>query len=843
MLRFEAEPRGKKGEPLKTVAAKPRKEWQDPPMGVRIDLEARTINVSPAALLERSWRRIGFDRGDGRTRQWLGQAVHRRVLEDARAQNPAYRAEVAVRYEFETEGYHVTFEGRIDGCYEDPAGRTVVEEIKSLHFEEELDGLQGSPRWDRYKLQTQWYLLALHETGKRDVEGHLVLADIETLATQTHRIEFDPGVVKAGLLRRVKRLLVAALDAEALSEAKAEEGQSLAFPFGSLRPGQQEILDAAARAAENREHLLLEAPTGIGKTAAALVPLVKSCLVNGWKLYVLTSKTTQQDIFMKTLRLLSGESFRTLRLRAKEKICANDVLLCHEEHCRFASEYGAKLESSGIVSHLLSVNRDLEPSTILEAGIAEEVCPFELSLELSEEADVVIGDYNYAFDPWISLSGFRDPHALSQSVLLVDEIHNLVDRARGYFSPSLSEERLDSLSEGISHAFSPAAPDMLHLLTSVKSLIGSLLPKGKGEAAELVPLLASDLDDLRIRFEATLARHIGHLKNGGERIPEDPLFEAYFDFARFHDVLRRAEKGAGLDEAFDVFVESGREGARLGILCKDPSGMLAPIFGECVAVVGMSATLTPPEFYRDLLGFSPDRTVTVSIPSPFPKERRLVRIESGIDTRYAARQGSAAELAGLLTGFTSACPGNVLVLFPSYRFLDEVQKLLPHLPGRRLVRPSTRSTELERESVFRILSDGGAPVVLMTVSGGPFAEGVDYPGRMLLGVVVVSPALPQVKFEQERLKEYFSSRFERGFEYAYVIPGMTRVVQSAGRLIRTETDFGMIVLVCRRFLQKPYSRYLPRDWFADSPSELKAGSIVSEARDFFSRIALTDTVS
>jgi DNA excision repair protein ERCC-2 len=268
--------------------------------------------------------------------------------------------------------------------------------------------------------------------------------------------------------------------------------------------------------------------------------------------------------------------------------------------------------------------------------------------------------------------------------------------------------------------------------------------------------------------------------------------------------------------------------------------LLAPIFDGCAAVVGMSATLSPPEFYRDLLGFSPGRTTHVRVPSPFPRARRLVRVEPRIDTRYTARQESSKGIAGLISGFSKACPGNVLALFPSYRFLDEVHRLIPHLGARRIIRPSNKSTELERDSVFRTLSDGGPPVLLLTVSGGPFAEGVDYPGRMLLGVVVVSPGLPQVRFEQERLKEYFANRFEKGFEYAYVIPGMTRVVQSAGRLIRTETDFGMILLVCKRFLQKPYVRYIPADWFEEGPAELQSVSILEEAKAFFDRMTGTD---
>ena len=192
-------------------------------------------------------------------------------------------------------------------------------------------------------------------------------------------------------------------------------------------------------------------------------------------------------------------------------------------------------------------------------------------------------------------------------------------------------------------------------------------------------------------------------------------------------------------------------------------------------------------------------------------------------------------IARLVAEIADACPGNVLALFPSYRFVDDARALLPPLPGHRVLRPSDRSTELERNSVLDALREEGSRILLLAVSGGPFAEGVDYPGAMLHGVVVVSPALPQVRFEQERMRLYFEERYGRGFEYAYVIPGMTRVVQSAGRVIRSETDVGVIALVCRRFLQNPYRKFLPSHWYDESPGELACPSPREPVRAFFDR--------
>lgn len=808
-------------------------------MAVRIDLGRRTVAVSPGALLAAEARRIGFERGR-EERLWIGQAVHRRVLSDALATIPGYAVEKAVRYLFDVDGFAVTLEGRVDGRYVDEASRVVVDEVKSLHFAEELPRLAGSARLSRFQSQLRWYLLAVAESEGVEVLGRLVLADIETGDTRVTPVALDAEAVRADLEERVRELIDDFLAGRALAEAKRAEALAISFPFPTLRPGQLEIEKAVERAARQGEHLLLEAPTGIGKTAAALVPLLRDALSRGRKLFLLTAKTTQQEIFTRTLSAIGGESYRVVRLRAKERMCANDVVLCHEEHCAWAREYGAKLEASGLLDRLLASELLLEPDAVFEAARREEVCPFEVSLELADAADVVVCDYNYAFDPVVSLATLRDADGLSGALLLIDEVHNLVDRARGYYSPEVSEAALDALSARFGLGTAETAAEAMGAAEELRALVreatASVDPAEK-EPTALVDLDPDRLDDLRLSMEALLVRHLQALREGGERIPDDPVVGLYFLFARFHDVSRLAAPGGRLDPAFDVLASRTPQGSRLAILCKDPSRLLSPTFAGAAAVVGMSATLSPPEFYRDLLGFDPDRTAVLDVPSPFPRENRLVALAPHVDTRYSARSASVPALASLVSELAGSCPGNLLVLFPSYRFLDEVLEHLPSLPGRRVLRPSDRSTELERQGALSALRDGGPPVLLFAVSGGAFAEGVDYPGEMLSGVLVVSPALPQVRFEQERMRLYFEERFEKGFEYAYVVPGMTRVVQSAGRVIRSETDRGVIVLACRRFLLHPYRRYLPREWYVDTADELAERHVGRAVAGFFSSTA------
>ncbi|MBL8113612.1 MAG: ATP-dependent DNA helicase [Acidobacteria bacterium] len=808
-------------------------------MAVRVDLVKRTVSISPAALLGGSFRRIGLDRAGGNERVFLGQAIHRRVLGDFAQTLPGYRSEERVVFSFPVDDFTVTFEGRLDGRFEDARSRVIVDEVKSLHFAEDLPKLAGSPRLSRYELQLRWYLYGIHVSEGRDVEGRLVFADIETGALRTQAVSFDPGAVLADLVQRVRAFLDVHFEYQALAEAKAAEADYLEFPFPAYRPGQREMSAAVSRAAEDGEHLLVEAPTGIGKTAAALLPLLQAALKQGKRLYILTAKTTQQENYRRALAALSSQAFRSLRLRAKQRMCANDVVLCHEDHCRFAKDYGGKMEASGLLDRLLLAKSYLDPTEIFEEARREEVCPFEVSLELAERVDVIIGDYNYVFDPIVSLSGARDPESLSDSFLLVDEAHNLVDRGRGYYSPELSEEGLAALDRELGISAARAVPDAAKALLRLRELVVTAASAAlePGESAGLVDLRPADLDDLRLDLESILIRHLADMRQGGDRVPDDPILELDFTFARFHDVLALAVPDGRCLDAFDVLATRTERGLRLAILCKDPSGLLGPILNAASATVAMSATLTPPEFYRDLLGLEVARTSLLRLPSPFPRENRRIVIAHEVDTTYSARAAGTPGMARLVADLANACPGNVLALFPSYRFLDDVRAQLPGFATRRVLRPTDRSSELERDSVLEALSDGGPPVLLLAVSGGAFAEGVDYAGEMLHAVVVVSPALPAVRFEQERMKEYFQDRFEKGFEYAYVIPGMTRVVQSAGRVIRSETDVGVIVLACKRFLKSPYRRYLPADWFDERPEELAERDIGSVSRAFFDRVA------
>jgi DNA excision repair protein ERCC-2 len=312
---------------------------------------------------------------------------------------------------------------------------------------------------------------------------------------------------------------------------------------------------------------------------------------------------------------------------------------------------------------------------------------------------------------------------------------------------------------------------------------------------------------------------------------DDPVLALHFAVVRFGLVLRFA---AGKHD-FARVVERTGAGWRASLVCLDPARALAPIFHAASSVVLLSATLEPFEVIRRLTGLASARTDAIALPPPFPRENRRVVLVPSVRTTFASRERNYEKIAAILARMADAHAGNDLALFPSYRFLREVAARLPRTRAR-VIEQREKLTDLEKREILRALEtptrDG---LLFLAVAGGMYAEGVDYPGEKLSGVFIVSPSLPQVSFERELLRRYFDDQEESGFEFAYIQPGMTRVIQAAGRLIRSETDRGVVALLCRRFTEDPYRRYLPRDWYDEDPAELVSGDPEESVREFFAR--------
>jgi DNA excision repair protein ERCC-2 len=331
----------------------------------------------------------------------------------------------------------------------------------------------------------------------------------------------------------------------------------------------------------------------------------------------------------------------------------------------------------------------------------------------------------------------------------------------------------------------------------------------------------------RIEWERIVLEYIGWKIDNRIADEEDPIIDFYFKLVKFTNMLGERS------DALAHVVERTDEGIRLKVFCKDPSKFLGEIFDSAHATVALSATLEPFDFYRKTLGFPEDRTAELSLPSPFPRHNRKIVIVPEVDTTYKRRADHYVRIAENVAEIADAGDGNFLALFPSYAFLREIAERMPPIQKRVMVQRNDM-TDYERNAILDILRDRPRRGnLILAVSGGMYAEGVDYQGDMLSGVMVIGPALPQVSFEQELLKEYYDEQYGAGFEFAYLIPGMTRVVQSAGRVIRSEHDIGIIALLCKRFTQETYTRYFPTDWYEESPRELVSRKPANEIRSFF----------
>lgn len=797
-------------------------------MAPRFDLDSKSLVLGVADLLDAQLvRSLGFANRGGYERMWLGQAIHSRYQEKAIEADPTYRSEVHLKHTFEHRGWTVTIQGRVDGLRKEPDGRKVVEEIKSVR---RGANLMPATR-DLYQRQASIYVWLLSRL-EADAEGppasaELILIEIGGEGVIREPVEVNLKVMDAAIKRRLNGLLRTFKQRLEAREARREAAEGLQFPYPVLRRGQDQILEDVERALVQREHVLVEAPTGIGKTVSGLYPAMKYALEKDLKVYVLTAKTLQQDMATSVVSLLNREgSFRSLRVRAKAKMCTNDQVICHEEYCNYAKDYYLKLQRTGVVQKLLEGHDTLLPDQVRADAKRAQVCPFEVSIELTHQVQVVICDYNYAFDPYVALSDFGADADLSNTVLVIDEIHNLVDRGRRYYSPTLSSEACHMAGEEVARGGQPIHYELAGLCRELEELIRfnvmDLQPQGGDVSwAYEQALPEDDLWRLRPRFDKAFVDYLEFRRETKTLTADDLFVDLYFNLLRFLNALVLS------DQAFSHFLEREHDDYRFRILCKDPSRFLGRLINRCHSVVGLSATLSPYEFYRDLLGFDTERTSLTQVLHSFPEENRRVVIDSSVATSYKERPANLGRIAERLAEFADAVPGNTLALFPSYRFLGDVATLMRTQRKRVLVQ-NAGDGDAQREDILDTLRSAiFGDVLLLAVAGGVFAEGVDYPGDVLKAVAVVGPCLPGLSLEQQLLQAYYDERFDKGFEYAFVVPGMTRVVQAAGRLIRSPNDRGVIALFDKRFLWSVYRRHLPQDWL---PEDGRAGALVAEPK-------------
>lgn len=755
----------------------------------------------------------------------LGQEVHQRVQEKNAKNFPGYQKEVEIKHHFIFEQYSFHVRGRIDGLFPGEVPR--LEEIKSTFALSNLAQKLKNPYEHPYGLQllTYGYLYWLKHQVLPELTFHLV--SLSNFRHQEHRLILDIPTYEGWLHRRLTDLALEIKASHKRRQRRRALAKKLIFPFAQGRSGQIELIQTIEAGMAQKQAMMIQAPTGLGKTMGVLFPTLGEALKRGQRVIYLTPKNGQHAVAEEACEKLAAtaRSLKALTITAKSKICLKDETLCNPDYCEYARDHYSKMEQHQVLQ-VLSKKRKLTARVFKKIAQDFLVCPFELQLDAAKEADVIICDYNYAFAPHTAF-GRLASNPLGQEGkpnLVIDEAHNLPTRAMEYYSPALSTLPLEALREAFTHLPGILRPRGLHLLDSCLELIRKLKPKGPKQ-------VRLDLSPEPFRQINTELREFLSLSLAQEERADPALLQLCFYWSEFTQALDYVQDEA-FPHFFASFTQSGAE-EKIKITCCDPSQMLALRYEDYEQVVAFSATLRPFDFYQKLTGLASRKLKVAEFSSPFPRSQRKLLIIPQVSSKFSERQRHYPRIAQIIEKIIALKQGNYLAFFPSFDFL---QKVLAHLtlpPGFSLFTQHPGMKKTEVENILKELKQGERAYLGLAVQGGTFAEGIDYPGEMVIGAFVVGTALPTYSSEREGMKQYYQEQYGQGFDYAYTYPAMARAVQAAGRVIRSPTDRGLIVLMDQRFTELSFAQSMPQDWFELGPQELVPKSILKEVGEFW----------
>ncbi len=795
-------------------------------------------------------RFAGFDRANE------GARIHRKLQKQA---GEGYQPEVFLSGSREVDGIRCTVEGRADGIFTDSEGRTVIDEIKTTGVPSgEISAELNFCHWAQGMVYASLYAAQqdLPEAAVRLTYYQIDDDKIFYFTRYFSRDELEDFFL--GLLRQYAPWARRQLDWDA---ARAASLQAMRFPYASYRPGQRALAGEVYRACKTgREagkggfRLFCQAPTGTGKTMSALFPSLKAMGEGtGEKLFYFTARTTARAAAEDAVALLRqanpGLVFRSVTLTAKEKVCLakNEAgrPVCMPEACPYARGYYDRRKEA--LAALLDGGGQLDRPAIEAAARQFTVCPFELGLDLSDWADLVIGDYNYLFDPTVHLRRFFE--LAGDWIFLIDEAHNLPDRAREMYSASFAKSSITEAKRALLRGKNALKGHLLRAdreLLALRRAVEALTPRRRAEAgpesvpaseppqAEQLgffdqppaakktapspalpePLYAQDgtvfFRELPPAVVRPLYSLLPPLQDWLEHNPDAPAHEQLLDlYFSLHDLLRTADR---YDEHSVTQLTARGSELTIRLLCLDPSAFVDESLACGRTSVLFSATLIPPAYYKKVLGCGGARAVALE--SPFPPGNLGLYCLPGISTRYHHREASVGPISDALAALAQSKVGNYLAFFPSYAYLRQVwADFTARYPGIRTIAQESGLDEAGRAAFLaRFAPDPAETLLGFGVLGGVFGEGVDLVGSRLIGCAIVGVGLPQVSPRQEMLRRYFDEKDGSGFDCAYRFPGMNKVLQAAGRVIRTEHDRGVVLLLDDRFAQEGYRRLFPHHW-------------------------------
>ncbi len=760
-------------------------------------------------------RRQSSGRRDAQAMQ-AGSRIHRKLQKQM---GSGYQAEVTLKYQILLEDIPVSVEGRADGIWTDENREeplVVIDEIKGTY--RDLSRMEAPVEVHLAQAKCYAYIYG-QQHGQMRMGVRMIYADLETeelrYFEETYTMEELSGWFRDLMAEYGKWVSFESL----WQERRAESLKKLIFPF-DYREGQKDLAVSVYRTIARKKRLFIQAPTGVGKTLSVLFPALKA-MGEGLasRIFYLTARTITRTVAVDALDLLrqQGMELKTVVLTAKEKLCVCEKPECDPDHCPRAKGHFDRINQA--VYELWTTGPDAcTREVILESAERYQVCPFELSLDLAVWVDALICDYNYVFDPNVSLKRFFADGVREDYLFLIDEAHNLVERGREMYSASLEKEaflQMKKLLRGKREGLTKALDGCNRYLLTLKRECESgfqILPQVGGFELQL-QRLSTELD-----------------KYLEQPVPEEireQVMEFYFSVWNFLGICDR------LDDNYVIYTEFSEEGHFwLHLYCVRPAENLRQCLDCGMAAIFFSATLLPVNYYKDLLtGNLEDYAVYAK--SPFDPANRLLLVGTDVSSRYS-RRGAVEykRMARYIYETVTVKTGNYLVFAPSYQVMEQVADRCLAYEDMECIRQESGMTEEEREAFLKEFEkERNHSLVGFCVMGGIFSEGIDLTEDRLIGALIIGTGLPQVCREREIVKEYFDKKGMDGFAYAYQYPGMNKVLQAAGRVIRTEADRGMILLMDDRFATISYQRLFPREW--EQHAYCQVDSLAGQLQEFW----------
>ncbi len=722
-----------------------------------------------------------------------GSRLHRKIQKQMGSQ---YRPEVSLKRETEYEDVILVVEGRADGIQTEGDG-VLIDEIKGIYGDPQL--LEAPI--PVHRAQALCYARIYGEMEQLDkIVVQMTYANLDTEQIRRFREELSMEYLVNWYqeLTDAYHKWISYQLRWKKERNRSMEGLEFPFPY---REGQRKMVSSVYHSIVSEKQIFIQAPTGVGKTMSTIFPAVRAVGEGkGETIFYLTAKTITRTVAQEAFSILRerGLRFKTITITAKEKMCFLEKAECNPEACPYAKGHFDRVNEA--VYQLWTTEENFDRDCILEQAEKWKVCPFEMCLDLSVWMDGVICDYNYAFDPNVHLKRFFGEESRGKYIFLIDEAHNLAERGREMYSASICKEEVLEVKKLVK----PFWPKLARALEKVNKLLLEL----KKECDRY------QIQENQGVMPLYLMQVMGEMEQMLEEPPREGIADEILDFYfSVRDFLNISEL---VDENYVIYTEQGEDGwFRLKLFCVNPAENLKAYLEKGISAVFFSATLLPLTYYRKLLSCRED-DYGIYVPSPFDREKRCILTGVDVSSRYTRRNYEEyRKLAAYIAWMAWQKKGNYMVFFPSYKLMEEVRQVYEEefsVDWVHCISQTASMDERAREEFLEEFQEREKTLIGFCVMGGVFSEGIDLMGKRLIGVAIVGTGIPQISHEREILKEFYDKKGENGFDYAYRFPGMNKVLQAAGRVIRTQEDVGCILLLDERFSEGEYQRLFPLEW-------------------------------